>query len=266
MTEYPVTWLLDVLAAKGLKVAEVDGWRTRGLDRPFDPKGVIVHHTGGPPTGNMPSLGIVTNGRADLQGPLSQLALGRDGTFYVVAAGFAHHAGAGAWRSTTTGNTNFIGIECENTGLVGDAWPAIQIDALRTGIAAILTYLKTDSTMCCGHKEWALPIGRKVDPSFDMAPLRAAITATMAETQPPRPLIPAVDAQNRPTIRRGMAVDAVTTLQQMMKLPVDGQFGAATEAAVRAWQSAHALVPDGIVGPATWESLFRQASPMAGST
>ena len=48
-------------------------------------RGVICHHTAGPLAGNAPSLGIVTNGRPDLSGPLAQLCLGRDGTFFLVA-------------------------------------------------------------------------------------------------------------------------------------------------------------------------------------
>ena len=95
---YALTWLADVLRAAGLNVAEQPGWKERGRGDVGEIKGVICHHTAGPPTGNMPCLDVVTNGRTGanaLAGPLSQLCLGRDGTFYVVAAGRANHAGAG---------------------------------------------------------------------------------------------------------------------------------------------------------------------------
>jgi len=182
---FSLTWLPEVLQGAGLVVAEQPGWRTRGHDDVGDIKGVICHHTAGPLEGNMPSLGTVTNGRANLPGPLAQLGLGRDGTFYVVAAGRAYHAGAGIWQGITTGNTSFIGIEAENTGLTAgpnaEPWPDVQMDAYRRGVAAILAKIGADASMCCGHKEYALPAGRKTDPSFDMNDFRAEVAAIMAD-------------------------------------------------------------------------------------
>jgi hypothetical protein len=108
---FSLTWLPQVLLAAGLKVAEQPGWQDRGRGDVGATKGVMCHHTAGLQTGNMPSLGTVINGRSDLPGPLAQLCLGRDGTFYVVAAGRCNHAGVGNWQGLTSGNTNFIGIE-----------------------------------------------------------------------------------------------------------------------------------------------------------
>ncbi len=45
---------------------------------------------------------------------------------------------------------------------------------------------------------------------------------------------------------------AVEWLQKALKLPVDGEFGPETEAAVRRLQARHGLTVDGIVGPSTW--------------
>src|SRR5262245_65519690 len=75
-----LTWLPRVLLDAGLKVAEQPGWQNRGRSDVGAVKGVICHHTAGPLGGNMPSLGIVTNGRRDLPRQLAQLGLGRDGT------------------------------------------------------------------------------------------------------------------------------------------------------------------------------------------
>jgi hypothetical protein len=40
-------------------------------------------------------------------------------------------------------------------------------------------------------------------------------------------------------------------------IPVDGDFGASTEAAVQSFQTAEGLTVDGLVGPSTWEALLR---------
>ena len=45
---------------------------------------------------------------------------------------------------------------------------------------------------------------------------------------------------------------AVEWLQRALKLPVDGEFGPETEAAVRRLQARHGLTVDGVVGPSTW--------------
>ena len=88
-------WLPDVLKAAGLKVALVDGWQDRGRGDVGAIHGILCHHTAGPKNGNMPSLNTLVQGRSDLPGPLAQLGLGRDGTYFVIAAGRANHAGKG---------------------------------------------------------------------------------------------------------------------------------------------------------------------------
>jgi hypothetical protein len=262
---YALTWLPGVLEAAGLKVAEESGWQTRGHGDMGEVKGVICHHTGGAPRGNMPSLRVVVMGRPDLPGPLSQLCLGRDGTWYVVAAGRCFHAGGGRWIDETRGNSCFIGIEAENSGRPDDAWPEVQIDAYQRGVAAILKHLKRPAEWCAGHKEFALPIGRKPDPSFDMVQFRAAVARWIDNPNPP-PLIPAVEpvaaatapaGAPRPTLRRGAQGDLVKWLQARVGTKPDGDFGPGTEAAVRRFQSAQGMVPDGIVGPKSWKALDR---------
>lgn len=259
-----LTWLPAVLETAGLKVGRVDGWESRGRGDVGKILGVICHHTAGPKSGNMPSLKTLIEGRSDLPGPLSQLGLGRDGTYYVIAAGRCNHAGRGSWQGLPNGNTNFIGIEAENTGRSDDSpWPNVQMDAYRRGVAAILQHIGQTSAFCAGHKEYALPAGRKSDPGFDMNAFRMSVAAIMDGTAPAPMLIPAVeppilagDAPGRPTLRRGATGELVKQVQQKSGVAVaDGIFGAKTEAAVRAAQRKHGLVPDGIVGPKTWAVL-----------
>lgn len=258
-----MTWLADVLRAAGLAVQEIDGWKTRGRGQMVAAKGVLVHHTGGAAKGNAPSLNLIVNGRSDLPGPLSQLVLGRDGTFYVVAAGRCNHAGGGIWMGITAGNSNFIGIECENMGTVADPWPVVQMTALRTGVAALLAHMGVDDMMVAGHREYALPAGRKIDPLFDMNAFRAQVEAEMAKRPAAQMTAPPVRVLDRTwlMLQRGAQGPSVEMLQKALnlkagaKLDADGGFGNKTEEAVRAFQKAKGLSVDGKVGPATWAAL-----------
>jgi Putative peptidoglycan binding domain/N-acetylmuramoyl-L-alanine amidase len=262
MMTFSLTWLPEILERAGLKVAEQPGWRSRGRGEMGSVKGVMCHHTSGAARGIMPSLGVITDGRPDLAGPLAQLGLGRDGTFFVVAAGRCNHAGRGMWQGLSTGNSSFIGIEAENTGGANDPWPAVQLDAYRRGVAAILKRIGANAIMCCGHKEYALPQGRKDDPSFNMVEFRTQVASILAGAAPDPVIIADVDADGRPTLRRGNRGDLVKQIQAKVKVTVDGIFGPITEAAVRRFQRDHQLVPDGIVGPRTWASLDTVAAPV----
>jgi len=70
-------------------------------------------------------------------------------------------------------------------------------------------------------------------------------------------------------LRRGSSGNAVKLIQNYLnaigevftvipKVTVDGMFGSATEAQVRAFQSIFGLTTDGIVGPSTWHSIIDQ--------
>ena len=198
---FSLIWLPDVLKNAGLKIALVPGWENRGRGDVDQVVGVICHHTAtlGAKNMNMPTLNTLINGRAAngknpaLPGPLSQLGLGRDGTFYIVAAGRANHAGGGSWQGFKNGNGNFIGIEAENSGGRDDfPWPAVQLDAYHRGVAAILRHIGRGAEFCAGHKEYALPAGRKTDPDFDMVAFRSAVSGILNGAVPQPSLIPAV--------------------------------------------------------------------------
>lgn len=173
---YQLTWLPEVLKQAGLKVEEVPGWQWRGHGDMKYVQGVLLHHTADGKHGNMPSLDTLIRGRSDLRGPLANLGLGRDGTYYIISAGTAWHAGIGHHAGVNSpGNSHLIGIEAENTGYLhgpmAEQWPEVQMDAYRKGVLALLNYIKAPVKMAIGHKEWAPT--RKVDPTFDMDKFRA---------------------------------------------------------------------------------------------
>jgi len=88
---------------------------------------------------------------------------------YVVAAGRCYHAGE--VRSTNWANEHTLGIEAEATGTA--AWPEVQLRAY-----AALCRVLSDAfggVPVLGHKEVCAPVGRKVDPNFDMAAFRTRV-------------------------------------------------------------------------------------------
>lgn len=178
---YALVWLADVLRNAGLNVVETPGWADRGHGDVGVTRGVLLHHCAGPLHQSAASLEkILIEGRPDLPGPLAQLGLEEDGTFYTIAAGRCWHAGAGEWQGIKTGNASFIGIEAVNTGLANDPWDKPQMDAYVRGVAAILNHIDAPAIMAARHAEYALPKGRKSDPSFDGDTFRAALAPFMA--------------------------------------------------------------------------------------
>jgi peptidoglycan hydrolase-like protein with peptidoglycan-binding domain len=69
----------------------------------------------------------------------------------------------------------------------------------------------------------------------------------------------------RQTLSRGSNGPQVKQLQQFLKINADGDFGTGTEMAVKAWQTANNLPPDGIVTPQQF-ALMRAASPPTPAT
>lgn len=185
MAAYALTWMPDVLRKAGLRVEEVGDWRNHGHGNMSAIRGVLLHHTAGPATGNYPSQSVVTNGRPGLAGPLCNLGLARDGTWKVIAAGLGYHAGSGyvSWCGRDNGNNHLIGVEAESTGR-GD-WTSAQLESYPRGVAALLRHLGLGPERALAHKEWAP--GRKIDPAGwpgDMKGFRESVAEWMAGKTP----------------------------------------------------------------------------------
>lgn len=117
-----------------------------------------------------------------------------------------------------------------------------------------MLHFETYTTGTTRNYSWAAgnpPPARLLDPTrylLALAPLRSAL--------PP----------SRPILRSGSRGPAVRDLQHALTAAgfpatVDGAFGPGTDAAVRAFQRARGLTPDGVVGPRTWAALTRTGAP-----
>ena len=94
--------------------------------------------------------------------------------------------------------------------------------------------------MARAHARWARVPARDDAPTPSRAPARTT------------------SASGSPTmLRRGSRGPDVAALQGALRVPADGAFGPFTEAALRRFQRARGLAPDGIAGPRTWAALER---------
>lgn len=241
---FSLLWLPQVLRDAGLTVVEVPGWQNRGHGDEGNVLGVLCHHTCGPLHGDLPDLDVLKDGRPDLGGPLCQIGLGRSGQYWMIAAGKCWHAGKGEWQGITDGNGHFIGIEAENTGETtgprADVWPEVQMDAYRRGVAAILKHIGAKPIMAAGHKEFALPRGRKDDPDFDMVKFRADVAAIMGVTA-------AVTAAPGLVRGSGKWVQHQLNLLGGDQIAEDGIIGPRTVTKIKALQTARGLPASGLI-------------------
>lgn len=74
----------------------------------------------------------------------------------------------------------------------------------------------------------------------------------------PTPAVPPalVFAYPGQPLRRGSQGESVKHVQRVVGALQDGDFGAATERRVKAWQKSKGLLADGVVGPVTWKKMF----------
>ncbi|BBA96296.1 putative lysozyme [Actinacidiphila reveromycinica] len=149
------------------------------------------------------------------------------------------------WWTTCTGNNSSFGA----TNPLWEARYASGPGTLPAGWSAQTIWQYADGGTFPGDQD-----------SFNGS--AAALTAFAKGTggAPPPPPPPPPSA-GWPLVQQGAAGESTRAIQYLLDahgsaLAVDGEFGPATAAAVRSFQSAHGLVVDGIVGPATWGSLI----------
>jgi hypothetical protein len=153
-----------------------------------------------------------------------------------------------------------------------------QVDRLCSEVAhlAIDYSIPVDRRFILSHAEVQITLGvkQKNKWDFDYDPryssksrdpvgigdeLRQEIASIM--TQPLLKLRPPLiqPVPDRPQLRQGDEGTYVLELQTLLGLAVrDGKFGPNTRTAVVAWQKKNELLPDGVVGPLSWDVLLKK--------
>lgn len=173
--------LADWLRAAGLTVVEYQGWQERsrssgGFD---DILAIGWHHdAAGQRTGQ---AAADAHWRYHVDRPVGNLALDRNGVWWVGAAGASNTQGKGGPMQMSRGlmpldraNQHTIAVEAANNG-VGEVWPQHQLDAYVRGTAAIIHGLANDGAWDTASRSWrpiALDPRRDVVAHFEWAPGR----------------------------------------------------------------------------------------------
>ena len=199
--------LPDLLRKAGLKVVEIDGWRTRG--RPvstgeFKPVGSLNHHTGAKDVLNDAADDLAyanwlfKTGRSDLPPPLCQLSLSLEGVVYVGASGRANHAGVARPSGSVAGgdgNALYVGTEWMLSGTqaipktmydAGVKLNGVLLDVLKSSEQAVSCHYQTSTTgkWDIGDPSGVPFQGHKV---LNVPKFRDAVKKWRASRTPPKP-------------------------------------------------------------------------------
>ncbi len=173
----------DRLVKRGLQVAVIKGWETRG--KPADHRAGVLHHT----ASNLKTTPKATvaghlQGKPDVSGPLCNVTIGRDGVVYVLARLASNNAGkispvafeeACAGKADLTPaakrklhdsggeNSHLFGIECCNDG-VGEPWSDEMVNNAAVVAAVVCECLGWTEKRWTTHRALT---ERKIDPSFE---------------------------------------------------------------------------------------------------
>lgn len=277
-----LTWAPDVLRAAGLTVYETMGWRDRSHGQfPASIAGVW-HHDASPPGDSTGSLDWMINNWPNAS---ANFWVDRRGAWFAVGAGVAWHAGK--VMDGVPGNFDSFGVETDQT--IGETPSPAMLDSVRVGFAALFRHMGRNADSLWFHKIIARPPGRKVDPWMgpgsanplnwpaELAAERqivqglingVEVSSVVAPQAPaaPTPAPATAPAVGSDWLRRGFKGDQVRLLQTHLgvwgiPVQVDGDFGPATETAVRTFQGRHGFGVTGIIDPQTWVALHTNPAP-----
>jgi peptidoglycan hydrolase-like protein with peptidoglycan-binding domain len=176
-------------------------------------------------------------------GALAALTVGPTAS---IASGQGTISAGSAGPATTTEHTIVIssGSQGRQVQLLQQALGGVAVDGMFGP--------ETEEAVRSFQASHGLTVDGIVGPQTSAA-LRGGSSATTALADFNTPL--AGSSEPESSSGETAPANAVARLQHALRLPVDGDLGPQTDAAVRRLQARHGLTVDGIVGPATWSVL-----------
>lgn len=199
--------MIEVARRTGYPV--VEAWSGHNKGEMGTVYGPMLHHTGtlASTPGDYPTLRVVRDGRTGLENSLCMFGLGKSGTIYLINNKISWHAGAGSWNGVTDGNGHFAGIEAEGPG----TWSPAQLDSYQRLCASILMETGRGIEWMPTHAQWALPRGRKTDPTgIDMNLFRSKVQAAILNGVKGGFLMALEDSEQQEMLDRLRKLDART--------------------------------------------------------
>lgn len=199
------------LKAEGLSLTAHPAWTEVNRPGPWNPHGVIIHHTG-PYTSVAQMIDMLRHGRSDLPGPLCHAGGRPSGVIDLIGWHDANHAGMGSQNvldavfadreppapgpDNVDGNSAFYGLELIHPGDGKTPWPDKQVEGAVRYAAALCRLHGWDENSVIFHRGWTT---RKVDPrGLSLAKFRARVAERLAHkaswspgvTPVPVPVVP----------------------------------------------------------------------------
>ncbi|HZU51786.1 MAG TPA: L,D-transpeptidase family protein [Sphingomicrobium sp.] len=140
-----------------------------------------------------------------------------------------------------------------------DLPPAIEqgVDMIYIDEALVPKAVHDDAP--AGNMTFAAWSGAPVDFFTSVNPIYTELRRGLVKYQQRWGDLPQDPVPEGPALKIGMSGDRVAALRERLGLPAGDKYDAALAAQVKAFQSVHAIKPDGVAGPGTIEALNRGA-------